>query len=174
MSFLVCSSCQGFMPAQAYQCPHCDEVSIKKPNRLMKNAVLALTSVSVSVTLSACYGMPCSTYVTADGQTHNNCGISTCVSTKEDSLRTGYPICRDWEIAPNDFIRSDMYAEGNHIGGQYLFEDQRISLSDQEISSSIDQGNVNIDQGMPVNLDQGMPVNLDQGMPVNLDQGVDK
>jgi hypothetical protein len=58
MSFLVCTHCKSFVPQSLSVCPNCDTTISKPKSPLMRKALQIMTAASVSVTLSACYGMP--------------------------------------------------------------------------------------------------------------------
>lgn len=64
-----CSHCEGFVPAQAIECPHCDATlpaAIEEPKveRLFgrwgwgKKVAAAASAGAVMFTMMACYGMP--------------------------------------------------------------------------------------------------------------------
>ncbi len=60
MSFLVCTHCKSFVPQSLSVCPNCDTTVSKPKSPLMRKVINVAAAASISVTLSACYGPPCS------------------------------------------------------------------------------------------------------------------
>lgn len=50
-----CARCEGFLPASAARCPHCETAL----PRWVKLAATVLGGTALSMTLSACYGGSC-------------------------------------------------------------------------------------------------------------------
>jgi hypothetical protein len=53
-----CSHCEGFIPAQASQCPNCHRAPQRGLKRGLKRAFQLMLGASFTMTLAACYGAP--------------------------------------------------------------------------------------------------------------------
>jgi hypothetical protein len=58
MSFISCSSCDGFLPEAASHCPHCDAPRARAKASALKKVAASFAGGVGMVTLMACYGLP--------------------------------------------------------------------------------------------------------------------
>ncbi len=56
-----CQACQGLVPPQLTDCPHCDALCVSpdaKKRHRFKRATQLVLGASITMTLTACYGAP--------------------------------------------------------------------------------------------------------------------
>ncbi len=145
MAFLVCTHCKSFVPQSLSVCPNCDTTVSKPKSPMMRKVIKVAAAASISVTLSACYGPPCS---------------------------PGFGVCHyDYSVLDqeNTFPLAD---QSLPLADQTLpVADQSLPVADQSLPVT-DQSLPIVDQSLPV-ADQGMTPVLDQALPA-VDQSMGK
>jgi hypothetical protein len=86
MDMLNCSGCEGFVPARAPRCPHCDVTIDRRPSTLRKLLNVA-GGGAVAVTLMACYG---GGYHQQPMPPPNTSNAPTCTDASKDIDGDGY------------------------------------------------------------------------------------
>ncbi len=153
MSFLVCTHCKSFVPQSLSVCPNCDTTVSKPKSPLMRKVINVAAAASISVTLSACYGSPCS-----------------------PSLGDCSPLARlDQTIQDQTLPVVDqtlpIVDQTLPVADQTLPLDQALPVADQALPIA-DQALPIADQALPIT-DQGLTPVLDQALP-DVDQSMGK
>jgi len=103
MKLLRCFQCQSFFPPAANACTHCGNTKKSNANtpysidRLIKKGVIWFTGSTLSVTLAACYGMPCASDSQSASCKANN---FPCADLTQDKDGDGY--CGEWDCNEED------------------------------------------------------------------------
>jgi len=102
---MICSGCEGFIPAGRQSCPNCAPGFSRSLRDSMKTVLTALAGSAMAVTLSACYGSPCAG---ADG----DCFMPevTCEDDAQDLDRDGF--CGEFDC---DEERADTHVYADEI-----------------------------------------------------------
>jgi hypothetical protein len=132
MSFLVCTHCKSFVPQSLSVCPNCDTTVSKPKSPLMRKVINVAAAASISVTLSACYGPPCS-----PGFEHES-----CVQMLDQTL----PLAdQTLPVADQTLPVADQTLP---VADQTLPLDQALPVADQGLTPVLDQALPAVDQSM--------------------------